>query len=263
MSSKKDIVEESFKPINHYSKNIFLNTLLFYIRLWVDFQFRTIYYTLKKELPAVEGHVIDVGCGNSPFKHLLDSKTKYTGLDYNQSFKFMFSSRNDIVYFAGKQFPFSNECFDYALCTEVLEHIVEPELFINEIYRILRVNGKALITVPWSARDHYIPNDFYRYTPVALQLLFGKFEKIVIKPRGTDLTVICAKSIVFYMRLITNIFNNNKGFIKYMWKIITNLLTAVILFPFLIFVVIIGHISLVCNIGSTDDCLGYTILLEK
>ena len=153
--------------------------------------------------------------------------------------------------------------FDYVLCTEVLEHIPEPGIFIDEVYRILKSEGRALFTVPWSARYHYIPNDYYRYTPSTLQKLFSNFKEATIKTRGTDLTVICSKSIVFYAGLVSNILRKEKSFLKYIYKFIVNSIFAILLLPICLLLAVIGHISLLLNIGSSDDCLGYTILIQK
>ena len=255
-------MSESFQPRSHYSENKLLNKILFLSRLFLDFQFRTVFFYFKKELAKVQGSVVDVGCGDSPFKHLLGSNTTYTGLDYNQSSEFNYK-RTDVVYFDGTKFPFPNESFDYVLCTEVLEHIPEPGIFIDEVHRILKSDGKALFTVPWSARYHYIPNDYYRYTPSTLQKLFSGFREVTIKTRGTDLTVICSKSIVFYAGLVSNILRKEKSFLRYIYKFIVNSIFAVILLPICLLLAIIGHISLLLNIGSSDDCLGYTILIQK
>jgi ubiquinone/menaquinone biosynthesis C-methylase UbiE len=44
--------------------------------------------------------------------------------------------------------PLRDSTYDIALCSEVLEHLVEDELGVAEIARILKPNGIALITVP-------------------------------------------------------------------------------------------------------------------
>jgi SAM-dependent methyltransferase len=44
--------------------------------------------------------------------------------------------------------PFSNESFDILLCAEVLEHMLEPKKVIEEMARILKPGGYALMTTP-------------------------------------------------------------------------------------------------------------------
>jgi ubiquinone/menaquinone biosynthesis C-methylase UbiE len=253
---------EDFQPFAHKSPKGLWNKLILLVRLIIDFQFQTTYLFLKKQLRFVKGKVIDVGCGNSPFKHLLDDKeTNYTGIDYNNSGSFNYN-RSDIVYFDGQKFPFGDNSFDFLLCTEVLEHIPEPNLFIEETYRILGKGGKAIFTIPWSARYHYIPFDYYRFTPSALAILFSKFKKVGIKSRGTEITVIANKLIVLFSRILLNIFTNFKK-ITFLLQLMVGLIFLILLFPIVLFFILLGHLSLWFAIGSADDCLGYTVILEK
>jgi SAM-dependent methyltransferase len=76
---------------------------------------------------------------------------KYTPLDYT----------SDIT-----AIPVADESFDVVLCTEVLEHVSEPIAAIGEIARILRPNGRLLLTAPLSSILHQEPYHFYGgYTP--------------------------------------------------------------------------------------------------
>ena len=255
-------MNSSFQPISHYSKNSFINFVLLKLRLFLDFQFRTIYCDVKRELQNFKGKTLDVGCGNSPFIHLLKKDSDYTGLDYVNASQFNYN-RTDIVYYDGEIFPFTNDLFDNVICTEVIEHIAEPKDFIREIHRVLTPNGKAIITIPWSARYHFIPNDYYRFTPIALEKLFGDFSKVTVTSRGTDLTTIVAKCIVFYLNLTTILHKTKGSFSIYILKTIASIFFLVALIPLMIILVLIGHVSLLWNIGSSDDCLGYTIIVEK
>lgn len=43
---------------------------------------------------------------------------------------------------------FPNKSFDYILCNHVIEHVPQDHLAFSELSRILRHNGKAIITIP-------------------------------------------------------------------------------------------------------------------
>lgn len=60
--------------------------------------------------------------------------------------------------------PVQANGFEWALCSEVLEHVEEPRGVLAEIFRILRPGGKAVITVPFLFRLHADPVDIGRYT---------------------------------------------------------------------------------------------------
>jgi hypothetical protein len=135
----------------------------------------------------------------------------------------------------------------------VLEHVQEFQYLVDEIFRTTKKGGTIFVTVPWSARYHYIPHDYFRYTPSSLKTIFGKFSEVTIEPRGTDVAVISSKIIVLFFR---NFFPVEK------WRYIFIPFFLVAL-PFLIIAIIIAHLALIFNIGSTDDPLGYTILIKK
>jgi SAM-dependent methyltransferase len=44
--------------------------------------------------------------------------------------------------------PFTSECFDIVICTQVLEHLLWPQQLLKECHRILSKKGKILISVP-------------------------------------------------------------------------------------------------------------------
>lgn len=43
---------------------------------------------------------------------------------------------------------FEDESFEIALCSEVLEHVANPELALKTLYRILKPGGVAIVTTP-------------------------------------------------------------------------------------------------------------------
>ena len=48
--------------------------------------------------------------------------------------------------------PHPDACFDKIVCSEVIEHLVEPAAALREIYRVLRHGGIAVLTVPLGER---------------------------------------------------------------------------------------------------------------
>lgn len=46
--------------------------------------------------------------------------------------------------------PFADESFRYVLCSEVLEHLEDDDAAVAEIARVLRPDGTAVITVPYT-----------------------------------------------------------------------------------------------------------------
>ena len=46
------------------------------------------------------------------------------------------NSEKKIVYYDGEEFPFKDNEFDYIICSHVLEHVENLELFLSEIFRV-------------------------------------------------------------------------------------------------------------------------------
>lgn len=219
----------------------------------LDLQILTIYRDVKKVLPGFKGHVLDVGCGQSPYRYLLNEQsTTYYGIDIVDADKFDYSN-DSITPFNGVDIPFENEKFDALLCTEVLEHVQHYQKLIDEMYRVLKPGAEAIITIPWSARYHYIPFDYFRYTPSSLQTMFKQFSSVTITPRGSDVAVIANKLIVLWFRNLLP---------AQAWKFLFTPVWIALL-PVLGVFVALAHVSLWFKLGSTEDPLGYTIRLRK
>ena len=246
-------MKEQFQPISNTPPVNFVGKIKFFGRMLLDLQILTIYKEVKKQLPTYKGNVLDSGCGQSPYKFLLNEKeTRYFGIDIVAANEFGYNNP-DITAFDGKNIPFADNTFDAVICTEVLEHVQEFQYLIDEIHRTTKKNANIIVTIPWSARYHYIPYDYFRYTPSSLKTMFSKFSDIKIKNRGTDFSVIGSKIIVAFFR----------GFFPDRWWKYIFLPFYLIGLPILIVAIIIAHLSLVFNIGSADDPLGYSIVLKK
>ena len=68
--------------------------------------------------------------------------------------------------------------FDYILCTEVLEHTLQPFNAVAEMKRLLKPKGLIFLTVPFNFRIHGPLPDCWRFTEHGLRALFRDFEII-------------------------------------------------------------------------------------
>jgi ubiquinone/menaquinone biosynthesis C-methylase UbiE len=245
---------ENFQPIRHVPPDTWVNKVLFYARVIIDFQVNTVYRHMKKFLPRLQGTIVDIGAGDGPYRHLVNGATaQYHAVDSRDACLFGYS-RSSAERFDKDRIPFESASVDHVICTEVLEHLVDPQPLIAEIHRILRPGGTGAVTVPWSARFHYIPHDYHRFTPTSLARCFSAFSSVDIEPRGTDITVIAAKILVVWFRL----FRPDK---KRM--LLVTLPLAFVLAPCMGLAVMVGHLSLAIPFGSSDDPLGYTVWVRK
>lgn len=245
---------EKFQPFRNVPPDTAYNKMLFHVRLLFDFQVNTVYRHMKKFLPGLTGSILDVGAGEGPYRYLVnDAVAQYHALDSSDANMFGYSN-SCAECFDGKHIPYESSSLDHVICTEVLEHLADPQPLIAEMHRVLKPGGTGAVTIPWSVRYHYIPHDYHRFTPASLALRFSVFSSVEIEPRGTDITVIAAKVIAAYFRLFMP---QNKSFLA------ITLPLAFLLGPCIGLAAIAGHLSLLLHVGSTDDPLGYTAWLQK
>lgn len=251
---------EGFQPPAHWAPTTPARRALYQVRLLLDLQANSIERDLRATFAGFRGRLLDVGCGNSPYRHLLDpAATQYQGVDVPAAADFGYQNP-DIVYYDGHALPFPDATFDAVLCTEVIEHIPDPTEIIREMHRVLKPGGRLIATIPWSARFHYQPFDYHRYTPSMLQPLFAMFATTAITSRGTDLSSIASKIVVAYARNVLAL-RPRSATDWLVWPL--RLLLAVLVSPVLAGALLLGHAGIRWGLGSPDDPLGHTVIARK
>jgi SAM-dependent methyltransferase len=74
--------------------------------------------------------------------------------------------------------PFKQNSIDCVICTGTLEHIDNPWAAVDELFRVVKQNGKIYIVIPFMQGYHPDPSDFWRFTETGLIKLCGKFNKV-------------------------------------------------------------------------------------
>ena len=230
--------------------------LLSALRRFVDLQAGSIWNDLAVELPKVSGTLLDVGCGAQPYRSLLSTMVNYLGIDTIDAKPHFGYQTGDTVYYSGTAWPVKDGSADVVLCTETLEHIAEPSAFLDEMHRCLRPGGRVVLTVPFAARWHFIPHDYWRFTPSGLQRLLTRagFTNIEIYARGNVLTVACYKQMALFLPLLLPQGANP------IWRWGLRIL-GLAASPFFLIAAVVGNLSMKMEGG--DDCLGYTVLAER
>lgn len=76
--------------------------------------------------------------------------------------------------------------FDYVICTEVLEHTLQPFDAVAEIKRILKPGGLVFVSTPYNFRIHGPLPDCWRFSEHGLRALFKDFEIIKLEALETE-----------------------------------------------------------------------------
>jgi ubiquinone/menaquinone biosynthesis C-methylase UbiE len=71
--------------------------------------------------------------------------------------------------------------FEVILCTEVLEHLPEPQRAIDEMFRVLVPGGQLLLTTRFLFPIHDAPHDYFRFTKYGLRHLLRRFEIVELQ----------------------------------------------------------------------------------
>jgi hypothetical protein len=79
----------------------------------------------------------------------------------------------------------ADECYDALMCTEVLEHVVDPFFAVRELRRIVKAGGYILFTTPLNARIHGPVPDCWRFTEFGLKILLRDFEIVYFNKLNT------------------------------------------------------------------------------
>jgi len=95
---------------------------------------------------------VDVGCGDGGTSGvwLREHSAGYVGVDVSEAAVEMARDRglDARCIEDAAALPFDNSSFDVAVCVEVLEHLFQPQLAVREIHRVLRPDGRLILTVP-------------------------------------------------------------------------------------------------------------------
>lgn len=129
-----------------------------------------------------KGTLVDLGCGEAPHRnYFLQYVDKYIGVDWTNT---LHNSKADIISDLNKKIEIENDFADTIISLSVMEHLCEPQIFLNESYRILKKDGTIILGVPWMWWIHEAPHDYFRYTPYGLKYMFEKagYKDIQVQP---------------------------------------------------------------------------------
>jgi SAM-dependent methyltransferase len=224
------------------------------LRSLADLQLGSIRRDLAQLLPQAAGTLADVGAGAQPFRDLVRSQVRYVAVDIEESEARFGYRAPDTRYFTGSVLPLADGEADTVLCTETLEHVREPLAFLGELRRILAPSGYLVLTVPFAARWHFVPEDYWRFTPSGLTHLLNEagFHEVRIYPRGGALAVAGYKMLGLILLLLAG--SGGRGATAMLARLV-----GILVLPGAALAAAMGHIGLAFP-GSAEDTLGYTVL---
>jgi len=203
-------------PVDYYQKGTQNNILQ---RLWHRGKLKSVRLLIAYSKIDPK-KILDVGCASGWFLSQLSHfypKAKCYGIDvYKEAITYgkkRYKSL-DLRYADGHSLPYANKSFDVVVCTEVLEHVVDPEKVLREIRRVLSPNGVAVIEMDTGNRVFQLI--WYWWTHMRhgvwehahIQVFNSKKLEVLIKKAG--FTIIKKKTFNYSMA-IAFLVNRNEG----------------------------------------------------
>ncbi len=106
------------------------------------------------------GQLLEIGVGDgSHFKNY--STHEIIGIDTSKSMlaraRKHLKDNIQVFHMNGETLLFRNEVFDYVVLSHVLAVVEDPEKLLEEVYRVLKPNGKVFIL------NHFTPNNWLKH----------------------------------------------------------------------------------------------------
>ena len=145
--------------------------------------------TLLREVPRPPGsaRALDLGADKSPYRDLLETQ----GYEVRTL---------DITLDGGADYAGTAEAtglpdasFDLVLCTQVIEHCMNPWAAVREIHRILKPGGHLVVSAPHVWFFHPHPTDHWRFTQEGMAHLCREadLEPLSLLAQGGSVLTLC------------------------------------------------------------------------
>lgn len=160
----REAFERGYECIGYHEIGAEFDKQLGYPEIVSRFLFDRVKKRMLEWVEPANGHsVLDVGCGAGYFLYLIREKYRakgfvpaLTGVDIS-TFQLSYMTRRMhkegisdavAVHGNGEYLPFADASFDVVTCSEVIEHIRNPERALAEMRRVLKPTGRLLLSTP-------------------------------------------------------------------------------------------------------------------
>lgn len=119
---------------------------------------------LRRLGQAQYGALLDLACGESPFRSFFPKVGTYLRVDRNPLDPEV--TPGDML-----AIPLANESMDAVLLFQAITDVPNPVDVLKEVRRVLRPGGRLLVFESMAYPEHDAPYDFYRLMPEGLRAL--------------------------------------------------------------------------------------------
>lgn len=151
------------------------------------------------------GKYLDIGCFNSPMPIYLYHEFKgceVWGIDHAPKVIETLKARHNEINYLNmditQPLPFENNFFDYIVAGELIEHLEDPQKFIDEMYRILKPNSILALSTPFEEmvkQEAVSEEHLWSYNEDDIYKLLGKFSDARVQIMRDSITYFVAHAI--------------------------------------------------------------------
>ena len=148
----------------------------------------------------IEGDVIEFGASSEIYKNFCN----YNSENFNITYSNIDSLNEEFLNIDLQKDNSFDTRYDFAVIFNVLEHVLNPNLAIKNLSKILKKNGKIIGSTPFIFRIHGAPKDYSRFTKDHLieLLKLNDFENIQIIELGTGPFLACISLLRSYLKYL-------------------------------------------------------------
>lgn len=159
---------------------------------------RTLFnWRIRERTKDLRGIVVDLGSGkNASYKRYITGKPeKIINIDINSD------TNPEIVADLNKTLPLPDGFADTVFLFSVIYILENPEEVLKEIRRILKSEGRFLMSAPFIFNEAKEPADYWRFTSSGIYKLLQNagFNKIEIEPVGERFTAAAYLTSLFFI----------------------------------------------------------------
>ena len=123
--------------------------------------------------------LLDFGCGDMPYKEIVEPIVgKYVGADLS------LNPSADVHFDFDSKTTLPSEYADLILSSQVLEHVDEVELYLQECHRLIKKDGHVILSTHGYWVYHPTPGDYWRWTSKGLRRTIEKAGFEIVEFKG-------------------------------------------------------------------------------
>jgi SAM-dependent methyltransferase len=165
--------------------------------------------------PQVRGRLFDYGSGAAPYRRFFKQCSEYIAADVTPG------PTIDRLLAADGSTGEPSGAYDVILSTQVLEHVRDPDDYLDECYRILRPGGRLILSTHGMIEEHGCPYDFHRWTSRGLEELVIAHGFTVLESLKFTTELRAVAQLVHQFAL--HLRSRRGGWTRYPWAVIRRL----------------------------------------